>query len=261
MSRSCHSATFSSAAWAFPRSTRASPEICSLLIGLRLCGIALEPFCPARNGSCTSRTSVRCRCLISVANRSSPAPASAIALSSSACRSRATTCVETSSRLISRRSSTRASNSGLVAAYVPTAPEIAPTTTCANARSRRSALRCASNANPASFTPNVVGSAWTPCVRPTHSVCACSRARVTKASASARAPGTITSPTARSCSASAVSSTSEEVNPKWIQRPASPAEEASTSTNAAMSWSVSSSRSLTACTVNVALRIASRSCG
>ena len=52
MSRSCHSATFSSAAWALPRSTRASPEIRSLLIGLRLCGIALEPFCPARNGSC-----------------------------------------------------------------------------------------------------------------------------------------------------------------------------------------------------------------
>ena len=40
MSRSCHSATFSSAACALPRSTRARPEICSLLIGLRLCGIA-----------------------------------------------------------------------------------------------------------------------------------------------------------------------------------------------------------------------------
>ncbi len=44
MSRSCHSATFSKAAWALPRNTRANPEICSLLIGLRLCGIALEPF-------------------------------------------------------------------------------------------------------------------------------------------------------------------------------------------------------------------------
>ena len=30
MSRSCHSATSSRAAWALPRSTRASPEICSL---------------------------------------------------------------------------------------------------------------------------------------------------------------------------------------------------------------------------------------
>ena len=44
------------------------------------------------------------------------------------------------------------------------------------------ALRCASNAKPASLIPNEVGSACTPCVRPTHSVSACSRAR----SASAR---------------------------------------------------------------------------
>ncbi len=177
MSRSCHSATSSSAACALPRSTRARPEICSALIGLRLCGIAEEPFWPARNGSCTSLTSVRCRWRTSVAKRSMPAPASAIAPSSSAWRSRATTCVETSSRASPRRASTRVSNSGLVAAYVPTAPEIAPTATCANARSRRRALRSASNAKPASLTPNVVGSAWTPCVRPTHSVSTCSRAR------------------------------------------------------------------------------------
>ena len=52
MSRSCQSATFSTAAWALPRSTRARPVIRSVVIGLRLCGIALEPFCcPARNGS------------------------------------------------------------------------------------------------------------------------------------------------------------------------------------------------------------------
>ena len=75
------------------------------------------------------------------------------------------------------------------------------------------------------------------------------RARAPRSAAtSSCAPGTITSPTARSCSASAVSSTSEEVRPKWIQRPASPAEAASTSTNAATSWSVTRSRSLTAST-------------
>ena len=136
MSRSCHSATFSSAAWALPRSTRARPAICSLLIGLRLCGIAEDPFWPARNGSCTSRTSVRCRWRTSVAMRSRPAPASAIAPSSSAWRSRGTTCVETSSRASPRRASTAASNSGLVAAYVPTAPDSAPTATCAKARSQ-----------------------------------------------------------------------------------------------------------------------------
>ena len=44
-----------------------------MTIGLRLCGIADEPFCaPARNGSSTSRTSVRWRCRISVAKRSRP---------------------------------------------------------------------------------------------------------------------------------------------------------------------------------------------
>src|SRR5256885_5501115 len=40
--RSCQSATFSSAAIAFPRRTRARPVRRSLVIGLRLCGMALE---------------------------------------------------------------------------------------------------------------------------------------------------------------------------------------------------------------------------
>ena len=97
MSRSCQSATFSTPTCALPRSTRASPQMRSQTTGLRLCGIALEPFWPARNGSSTSRTSVRCRWRISVAKRSSPAPHRAIALSSSACRSRGTTWVEMSS--------------------------------------------------------------------------------------------------------------------------------------------------------------------
>jgi len=69
-----------------------------------------------------------------------------------------------------RRCSTRSSNSGLVTAYVPTAPDIAPTDACAKARSSRSALRAASIAKPASLTPKVVGSAWTPWVRPTQTV-------------------------------------------------------------------------------------------
>src|SRR3954463_9143901 len=52
----------------------------SLTIGLRLCGIALDPFwAPARNGSSTSRTSVRCRWRNSVAKRSRPAPGRALA--------------------------------------------------------------------------------------------------------------------------------------------------------------------------------------
>ena len=118
----------------------------SVVIGLRLCGIALEPFWPARNGSSTSRTSVRWRWRISVAKRSSPAPASAIACSSSAWRSRGTTWVEMSSARRSRRSSTRASYAGSWAEWVPTAPEIAPTAAWSKACWSRSALRCASNA-------------------------------------------------------------------------------------------------------------------
>ena len=71
MSRSCQRVTFSSAATAWPRITRASPLTRSQTTGFRLWGIALEPFCPSANGSCTSRTSVRARWRISVAIASS----------------------------------------------------------------------------------------------------------------------------------------------------------------------------------------------
>ena len=51
------------------------PTMRSHRIGLRLCGIADEPFWePERNGSSTSRTSVRWSWRTSVAKRSSPAP-------------------------------------------------------------------------------------------------------------------------------------------------------------------------------------------
>ena len=46
MSRSCQRATFSSAATAFPRTTRARPLSRSAVIGLRLCGMAELPFWP-----------------------------------------------------------------------------------------------------------------------------------------------------------------------------------------------------------------------
>ena len=61
MSRSCHSATFSIAAWVLARTTRARPLICSQVMGLRLCGMADEPFCFSLKNSSASRTSVRCR--------------------------------------------------------------------------------------------------------------------------------------------------------------------------------------------------------
>ena len=59
MSRSCHRGTFSKPTRAAARTIRASPEIRSATFGLRLCGIADDPFMPARNGSSASRTEVR----------------------------------------------------------------------------------------------------------------------------------------------------------------------------------------------------------
>ena len=53
----------------------------SQMIGLRLCGIAELPFWPLPKGSSASRTSVRCRCRISIASFSSVAPQRAIAAS------------------------------------------------------------------------------------------------------------------------------------------------------------------------------------
>ena len=77
MSRSCQSATFSKAARLFARTTRANPHRFSDAIGFRLCGIAEEPFCSAEKYSSASRTSVRCRWRISVANFSTLAASSA----------------------------------------------------------------------------------------------------------------------------------------------------------------------------------------
>ena len=134
----------------------------SATFGFRLCGIAEEPFIPVPNGSSTSRTSVRARCRISSANRSSELATRARAQSSSAWRSRAITCVESGSG--SNPSSAHAirSTSGSSCAYVPTVPESCPTRLVSSARARRDRPRSSSNAQPASFHPNVVGSACTP---------------------------------------------------------------------------------------------------
>ena len=48
ISRSCQRATFSNAACALARTTRARPQICSQVTGLRLCGMAELPFWPLR---------------------------------------------------------------------------------------------------------------------------------------------------------------------------------------------------------------------
>src|SRR2546423_1334996 len=172
-----------------------------------------EPFIPAPNGSSTSRTSVRARCRISSAKRSSEVATSASAESSSACRSRATTCVESGSGSSPRASHASRSTSGSTWAYVPTVPESCPTRVASSPRRRRARPRSASNAQPASFQPNVVGSAWTPCERPIVTVRRCSSARRTTAASAASTPSTTSRPAAWIWSASAVSTTSEEVRP------------------------------------------------
>src|SRR6266550_727183 len=90
MSRSCQSATFSIAASAFPRTTRASPLNRSPEIGLRLCGMAELPFWPSPKNSPTSKTSVRCRWRNSVAQRSIDDAINPSVVKTSACRSRCT---------------------------------------------------------------------------------------------------------------------------------------------------------------------------
>ena len=58
ISLSCHRATFSQLALIYPLITLAQPQMFSELIGLRLWGIAEEPFWPLRKASSASRTSV-----------------------------------------------------------------------------------------------------------------------------------------------------------------------------------------------------------
>ena len=140
----------------------------SATTGLRLCGIADEPFWPRPNGSITSRTSVRARCRTSVANRSSDDGEQrergeklgmTVARNDLGCgrlraRGRAARKRAARPRGRRRRRRRRCRRACRRACPRARAPDAA--------RSRSS-----SNAQPASFAPKVVGSAWTPCVRPT----------------------------------------------------------------------------------------------
>ena len=249
MSRSCHKATSSSAGITLARSTRASPQSCSHFTGFRLCGIALEPFCaPARNGSCTSASSVCCNRRISSAHASMPAPSDAHAYSSSAWRSRAITCVA-GTGASPRWSHTYASTSGSICEYVPTAPDSLPTAIAALARATRTRSRRTWSAQSASLAPNVVGSAWTPCVRPTIGVPRCSRARAAMATSSSSTAVNRRSHARTRVTDRAVSTTSLEVRPWCTQAPSGrPTRSWTTSTKAATSCSVVRSRSSMAAT-------------
>ena len=196
---------------------------------------------PARNGSSTSRTSVRWRWRISVARRSSPAPASAIACSSSAWRSRGTTWVETGSAASPRRASTRALEVRAVRGVgADGAARSRPTAAWANARSQALGVAVRPRTrSPASLMPNVVGSAWTPCVRPTQTVSTCSRARSASARDELARAGDDDLAGApelqRERGVEHVGATSGR---SGSSGPAGPARSPSTSTNAATSWSV-----------------------
>src|SRR6266542_3583394 len=200
--------------------------------------MALEPFCPRLNGSWTSRTSVRARCLISRAMRSRVAAVAAKDQQNSACTSRWITWLVASAGRIPSCAHTYSSTLGSIWEYVPTTPDSFPTATTSRARLRRSRSRTSSNAHRASLCPNVVGSACTPWVRPMQRVNSCSNARRRTTPSSVSTRWRIRSIAARSCRASVVSTTSLEVSPKWIHLPASPRGSAIASTNAATSWSV-----------------------
>ena len=106
----------------------------SVSTGLRLCGIADEPFWPSEKNSSTSSTSVRCMWRISVASRSIDEAMTPNVAKNIAWRSRGITCVEIGSGFRPIAFATCASTRGSICAKVPTAPEIAQVATSACAR-------------------------------------------------------------------------------------------------------------------------------
>ena len=104
---------------------RARPVRFSVSTGLRLCGMAEEPFWPGEKYSSASSTSVRCRWRISVASRSIEEATTPSVAKYMAWRSRGMTWVETGSTASPICSATYSSTRGSILAKVPTAPEIA----------------------------------------------------------------------------------------------------------------------------------------
>ena len=95
------------------------------------------------------------------------------------------TWVETGSGTSPICAATCASTAGSTLAKVPTGPEIAQVAISRRAACSRSAARANSAWWPASLSPKLVGSAWTPWLRPTQRVCLCSKARRSSAAATA----------------------------------------------------------------------------
>ena len=96
--------------------SRDSPQMRSESSGLRLWGIEEEPACPLGNGSETSRTSVRWRPRISVANFSREAAIRAREPTYWAWRSRCTIWFDTGAGAMPSRRQTLSSMAGLTVA-------------------------------------------------------------------------------------------------------------------------------------------------
>jgi hypothetical protein len=103
--------------------------------------MAEEPFWPGWKYSSASRTSVRCRCRISVARRSTEAATTARVAKNMAWRSRGTTWVEIGSVSKPIWLATWASTRGSMLAKVPTAPEMAQVAISWRAWARRRRAR------------------------------------------------------------------------------------------------------------------------
>ena len=111
------------------------------------------------------------------------------------------------------RAPTYASTAGSTFEYVPTAPESLHTATDRRAAASRTRSRSSCSAHSATLAPNVVGSAWMPCVRPIITVSRCVRAISTSVVSSASVAVSTRSAASRSAQHSAVSTTSEDVRP------------------------------------------------
>ena len=83
-------------------------------------------------------------------------------------------------------------------------------------------LRRTSLCHRASFSPKVIGSACTPCVRPTITVFLCSKARLSMAAARPSSPLMRRSAASIICRARAESTTSLLVSPRWMYQASGP---------------------------------------
>src|SRR2546426_1219785 len=253
-SRSCQRGTFSKAGVTSDRTIRESEQTFSEATGFSFWAIVELPTCRfVSKASATSPISVRCRFRTSVQNFSSDAAMFARSAMNSAYRSRPTTCVAASStpRPRSRMTAGWMSRAyGPNAAPVPTAPDILPTTIRGDASRNRSLCRATSDAKTAILSPNVIGIAACPCVRPSITVRLCFDARPANTVVSSPRSSPTMWIASRSWSAVAVSRMSLLVAPRWTYLPASPSHASVRARTTAMrSCRVSTSSACTRLTV------------